>query len=187
MGTAGQHIAQWLSSLGYTVDLYSADFQTLDLSWAKLNKDELLNQLQKIKDIRNNPTLGEVWSKIYVEGYIDFLSSGGSVHIEQYISSKLLDTLLASGPVLTTVNFNVLYNVGRTNNNAHLQTSPDPINGSLMNHFNVLIGEEDGKYIISDPWEKPGTHRVEKELFIAAIQAAQLECDNLVIQIKKHQ
>jgi hypothetical protein len=186
MGTAGQHIAQWLCSLGYEVNLYSADFQTLDLSWETLQKTELLEQLHTIKDVRNNPSLGKKWSKIYVEGYIDFLENGGNLHIEPYISSRLLDTLLTSGPVLTTVNFNVLYNIGRTINNQHLETTPEPMNGKLMNHFNLLIGEEEGAYIISDPWQKPGTHTIAKELFVASIQAAQLECDNLVIQIQNH-
>lgn len=184
MGTAGQHIAQWFNSLGYKVDLYSADFQTLDLTWRDNKSDELLKCLEEIKDIRDIPAMGKVWSKIYVEGYINFIKAGGKLHIQQYISSKLLDSLLVKGPVMTTVNYNVLYNSGRTKTVGHITTDSDPINGRLMNHFNVLTGIKDGKYVISDPWKKPGHHEVEKELFIASIQAAQMECDNLVIQIE---
>lgn len=185
MGTAGQHIAKWFVDLGYKVDLYSADFQILDLAWKKLSRQDLLKQLEKAEAIRNVPCLGKNWSKIYVTGYIDFLKAGGNLHIEQYISSTLLDKLLQSGPVMTTVNYNVLYGSGRSKNIGHLEAESDPINGRLTNHFNVLVGLNRGKYVVMDPWKKPGKHEVEKELFVTAIQAAQMECDNLIIQIKK--
>ena len=187
MGTAGQHIASWLVSLGYNVHLYSADFQTLDYSWRGLDKNTLVERLAEIKDTRTIPALGKEWSQIYVEGYKDYLNAGGNLHIEQYISSKLLDELLEDGPIMTTVNFNLLFGYGRTKTVGHLKTESDPMKGSLMNHFNVLIGEENDRYIISDPWQKPGKHLVAKELFVASIQAAQIECDNLIIQIKQDQ
>lgn len=184
MGTTGQHIAQWLVSKGFKVDLYSADFQTLDLSWQGLEQKELLKKLVEILDIRDIPAMGKEWSKLYVDAYIKLIEAGGRVYVHQYISSELLSKLLKTGPVLTTVNYSVLYNTGRTRNEGLRKDVSDAKNGKIMNHFNILIGETESFYFISDPWKEPGQHKIKKELFIASVQAAQMECDNLVIQIQ---
>jgi hypothetical protein len=43
--------------------------------------------------------------------------------------------------------------------------------------------DENGNFLIADPWEKPGRHVIEADVMVAAIGTAQLECDNQVFQL----
>lgn len=186
-GTSGQQLAIWCLAQGFHVDLYSADFQLLDLSWSSLSKAEMLERLTKAIKVRIAPAIGKDWSSLYLKSYIEFIKSGGTLHIDPYISSSLLNELLENGPVVVTVNFNVLHSVGRTTDIALRKSRADDINGKLANHFVVLYGREHGSYLIDDPWEKPGKHIIEPERLVASISAAQMECDSLIFQLSEKQ
>jgi hypothetical protein len=75
-----------------------------------------------------------------------------------------------------------LYGIGRTNDDSE----PDDVHGKAWNHTIVIYGvDEAGNFLVADPLRKPGRHVIEPERMIAAISTAQIECDNLLIQIKK--
>ncbi len=184
-GTLNQQIATWCISQNFEVEIYSADFQVLDLSWADLPKDELLEKMEATKNARDIPSLGKDWSKIYMQSYIDFVNSGGKLHIRPYLSTELIDALLKSGPTMLCVCYNVFYNSGRSKNVGLRQSEPDDINGRLTNHSIVIYGKnKTGKYLVADPWKKPGLHEAAPEQLLAGMTASQMECDNLLIQLK---
>lgn len=185
-GTITQQLATWCLERGYAVDMYSFDFQTLDLSWADLSNDKLLERLKAAKGVREIPILGKHFTSEYLQSYIDFITAGGALTLEPYVRSQLLYELLAQGPIFASVNFNVLYNSGRSLNTGLRKTKPDDLKGGLINHSLVIYGNtEDGDFLIADPWVEPGKHAVDPERMLGAIAAAQIECDNLVFTVTR--
>lgn len=184
-GTINQHLATWCTEQGFTVDLYTADFQVIDLSWARLSRDDLLARMKKAQNLRNVPGLGKESSEEYMESYASFVKAGGNLHIDPYIGAELLDNLLQEGPLLLCVCPAVLYNTGRSKHVGLRKSVSDDLRGKISNHSIVLYGIDDnGDYLFSDPWE--GDQKVTPEQLVCAIQAAQIECDNLLFQIKKN-
>lgn len=184
-GTITQHLATWCLSQGFDVVMYSSDFQILDLSWQGLSSDELVGKLNAIKGHRDIPVLGKDFSEMYIQSYIDFIQAGGKLHIEPFITTALLDRLLANGPILTSVCMNIFLGLGRRVSNAGLRVDKiDDVNGDLSNHSIVVHGKDDeGKYLVADPWKEQGMYAFDPEKLVLSIQAAQLECDNLLFQI----
>lgn len=185
-GTINQQLAAWCISLGYVVDMYTADFQVIDLSWANLPKKKSLEKMKAAKEKRDIPALGKEGSKIYMQSYIDFLNSGGNLHIKSYITTSLIDSLLANSPLLVGVCYNVLYGTGRSRDVALRKSVPDDLNGKLTNHSIIIYGKDNnGNYMIADPYLEPGRHEIESERLLVSMTAAQMECDNLVIKLRE--
>lgn len=185
LGTLNQQLATWCLSQGFDVELHTADFELVDLSWATLPKQKMLERMELAKDQREIPALGKEWSKNYLQSYVDFVSAGGQLHIEPYMTTTLLDDLLLRGPVLLCVCYNVLYGEGRTKATGLRASKPDDLTGNLTNHSIVLYGKnDDDTYMVADPWREPGLHTVVPECLLAAMSAAQMECDNLLFQLK---
>lgn len=185
-GTINQQLATWCLSEGYEVEMHTADFQIIDLSWAELPKDKLLERMKVARGHRDVPALGKEWSEIYMQSYIDFVEAGGKLYIHPYMTTYLLDSKLATSPLLHCVCYNVLYRTGRDKNIALRKSEPDDLDGKLANHSIVIYGKTDGgNYLIADPYKDPGTHEIEPERLLAAMATAQMECDNLFFQLRK--
>lgn len=185
-GTLNQELATWCIGQGYNVRMYTADFQIIDLSWIGLAKDELLSRMEAAKTHRDIASLGKEVSQRYMQSYSNFVNAGGDLQIVPYMSTKLLDDLLAEGPFIVSVCFNVLHTRGRTKSTGLRESELNDMDGYLANHSVVVRGKDDaGNYLIADPWEKPGFHIVEPERLLAAMDASQMECDNLIYQLRK--
>lgn len=188
-GTINQQLATWCLSLGLSVKLYTFDCQVIDQSWSELSKEAVLERLAARKSGWIVPALGSDWTQAYAQAYIDFLQSGGELHIQPAVTTELLYTLLKDGPILPLVSFSTLYGKGRTriDGDETEKSVPDDVNGRALNHSLVIYGhDEQGRFLVADPWEKPGLHGIEPERMIAAISTAQIECDNLLFQIQKN-
>ncbi|MGB2787407.1 MAG: hypothetical protein WBB94_03425 [Candidatus Saccharimonadaceae bacterium] len=184
-GTINQNLASWSITQGFEVDMYTADFQVIDLSWVDLPKAQLLERMELAKLRRDIPALGKDWSKIYMQSYIDFVNAGGRLFIRPYMTTGLIDSLLPDSPLLTCVCYNVLYGVGRSQSVELRKSESDDLSGKLANHSILIYGKDDSdNYLVADPWEEPGAHVVEPERLLAAMTAAQMECDNLLFQLK---
>lgn len=185
-GTINQQMATWCKSLGFDVVIYTADVQVIDQSWSKLSPTEVIERLEARKSGLKVPSLGDLWNTAYCQAYIEFIQSGGELHIVNAITSNLLYELLNKGPVLPSLSFDTLYGKGRASNIGEKETKPDDINGKAWNHSVVIYGNDDkGNFLVADPFEKPGRHVIEPDVMVAAIGTAQLECDNLVFQLTK--
>lgn len=186
MGTINQEMATWCLSLGFEVSIYTFDCQIIDMAWQKLSKNEILARLEVGLNGWTVPSLGKDWSRAYRQSYIDFLKKGGDLHIQPAVTSGLLYDLLENGPILPCLCDNTLYGTGRTSHDGKEQTVPDDVNGRATNHSIVIYGnDEEGNFLIADPWYKPGRHTISPERMVAAISTAQIECDNLLFQIYK--
>ena len=185
-GTLNQELATWCVKQGYSVKLCTADFQIIDLSWIGLPRDKLLERMEGAKGHRDVPSLGKEISRRYMQSYIDFVKAGGELRIVPYMSTALLDELLARGPIVASVAFSVLHTQGRVQYTGLRQTELDDIDGHLANHSIVVHGRDDaGNYLIADPWQEPGSHTIEPERLLAAMSASQVECDNVLFQLRK--
>lgn len=185
-GSITQHLAIWCLQNGYDVNLYTSDFELVDLSWGSASKAHLLSRLELAKHTKTNTVLGRYWSEVYLQSYIDFIHAGGQLHILPYMSAFMIRKLLTTSPLLVCVNFNVLHTQGRQVHDGHLTSKLDDINGKLANHYIVLQGINDqGKFIYCDSWESPGEFEIDPEHLICAITAAQIESDSIYFQLEK--
>jgi hypothetical protein len=179
-GTITQLLAAWCKNEGYDVSLYTFDCQIIDQTWSGLTPSNISDRLSKsLEGGWTVPGLGEEWSKAYRQAYIDYLKTNSELIIQPAVTSKLLYDLLKQAPMFSTVCINTLYGSGRTKDN-----NLDDIQGRTWNHSIVIYGsDENGAFLIADPIIEPGLHVVEPERMIAAITAAQIECDNLLFQL----
>ncbi len=183
-GTINQQMATWCISLGFDVSLYTFDCQVIDQSWAELPEKKLLERLDARKNGWTVPSLGVVWTRAYAQSYSDFIKAGGKLTIQPAVTTKLLYSLLRNGPILPCLSFSTLYGAGRTENLGEHDSSDNDINGRAWNHSVVIYGnDENGNFLVADPFKKPGMHVVEPERMIAAISTGQIECDNLIFQL----
>lgn len=183
-GTINQQMATWCKSLGFDVVLYTADVQVIDQSWSTLSHEEVIERLEARKSGLKVPSLGDLWNNAYCQAYIEFIQSGGELHIVNAITSNLLYELLKKGPVLPCLSFDTLYGKGKTSNIGKKEAKLDDVNGKAWNHSVVIYGHDDeGNFLVADPWERPGRHIIEPDVMVAAIGTAQLECDNQVFQL----
>jgi hypothetical protein len=184
-GTINQQMATWCLSLGFDVALYTFDCQVIDQSWSKLSGENLLERIEARKNGWVVPSMGDAWTKAYAQSYIDFVKAGGKLTIQPAVTSKLLYELLQDGPLLPCLSYSTLYGVGRTKNFDEHKSTDDDVNGRTWNHSVVIFGnDEHGNFLIADPFKKPGVHTIEPERMVAAISTGQIECDNLVFQLR---
>lgn len=186
-GHINQQMATWCISQGFNVVLYTFDCQVIDQSWSVLPKEGILEQLDSRRHGWIVPSLGKDWTIAYAESYVDFIVERGELVIKPSATTSLLYDLLAKGPVITCVSYSTLYGKGRTRIDDEVEkTILDDIDGQAMNHTIVIYGNDDqGRFLVADPCEKPGLQVIDPERMIAAISTAQIECDNLVFQLSK--
>ena len=184
-GSVTAQLAAWVVTQGYDVEFYSFDSQITDLSWSKLSQQEILEQLKKVKDVRDVKALGgKEWSKLYVQAYIDLIKSGGILHVRPYVTTKLLYALLNKGPVYANIASTTLRGKGRQRMVGLHKSITDDINGTTATHSIVIYGnDEKGNFLIADPWV--GLVVIEPETIAVVITAAQIECDNQVFVIER--
>jgi hypothetical protein len=183
-GTLAQQRAIWCIGQGFKVDFYTADFQLLDLSWAKFSRDELLERMRAVKPLRNVASLGPEFSQMAMQINIDLVEAGGEIHIIQYVTTKLIDELLEKGPICAGVSYAVLHGEGRVRDTGPREVTPDDINGHTSNHSIIIYGrDEQGKYLIADSLKEPGHFALESEHLLCAMTAAQVECENAMFVV----
>lgn len=184
-GTITQQLAAWASGNGFNVTVHTFDSQIIDQSWSELTKDQIIAKLNSsLDDGWVVPGLGKEWSRAYRQSYIDLLEADCKLVIQPSVTTKLLYTLLEDNPIFATIGINTLYGRGRTLDG---DLGYDDIHGRTWNHSIVIYGnDEAGNFFIADPIVKPGLHVVEPERMIAAVTAAQVECDNLLFHLVPH-
>jgi Peptidase_C39 like family len=183
-GTINQQLATYAISLGFSVSLYTFDCQIIDMSWQDLSISEIIDRLEAAKGGWIVPSLGKQWSEAYRQSYIDYLKAGGRLIIQPAVTTQLMYKLLEDGPILPCLCSNTLYGKGKSRSEDSTSSVLDDVNGRAFNHSVVVYGvDEQGNFLIADPWYEPGLHTIEPERMVAAISTAQIECDNLILQI----
>ncbi len=160
-----QELGTWCLQQGFEARLYTFDAAIIDLRWKGLDRKELLEAFQKARAKRSLATLTN--SKNYFKAYADFVATKGELHILAAPDAKLLQELIQKGPFIAAVSNNALHGAG----------------GTITTHAITVYGvNKAGKYMVADP--HAGRVTVTVERLIAAIMAAQVEADNMILQIK---
>ncbi|MEI6850701.1 MAG: hypothetical protein WCK26_01910 [Candidatus Saccharibacteria bacterium] len=186
MGTLLPDIGTWLiKNHGFRAIMHVFDAQIIDRTWAKLNHEELLVMLEKVK-ITGISTARTWYAPYLIDAYVDFLRAGGLMNITK-CTNDLLKSLLDKGTVMAIVNFNYIYDWPRevyNKDTEHYET--DTINGKVTEHAIVLTGYDDGVYYYNDPAEVvSGQKTVNDDVLIGAICTAQINSDNYLLTIEK--
>lgn len=185
-GSSMQQLAVYCIEKGYKVEMYSFDALILDFTWADLSNEDLLEKLEKIKDVRDVASLGKQFTKQYIEEYIDFVSKGGSLIIKPFPTKELLVELLQQGPLCVAVNYTTMQGTGHAKNTGLRADVQDDLENDITTHVVLVYGQdEDGNFMISDPWGDPQQNVLSSDQLIASIMAAQWLCDNILFRIIK--
>ena len=183
VGSITTELVQWCLNQGFKSHLYSFDCQMLDLSWNKLTQEDLKTKINDFSGSRNVLGLGRDYGQRYMDGYAAMITLGGKLAVLPHVTSELIDTLLATGPVYANVCSDVMDNIGRTETVGLRQFQEDDKDGSLHTHSIVVYGKnEDGDYLVADPWRGPRT--LSAETLLCSITMAQIECDNMIFQLQ---
>jgi hypothetical protein len=179
-------VCSWELRNGFAAEMYCSDSELLDLSWASLDSQAQLERMKLARETRTLAALNREMVHTYFDSYIEFVELGGKLTITPYISSELLDKLLVRGPILATFAYSALYGVGRTKTIGLRDSVPDDLRGSTCTHAAVLYGRnENGDYLIADPYRSTQFHVAPRDAVIAAIAAASYSCESHIAVISQ--
>lgn len=185
MGTNIAGLARYALHQGYQATIYTYDQQIMNPRWQPLSQQDLCNALLAAKPHRDVPRLGKEWSERYIQSYVNFIDEGGMLVLHDYPRSSDMYELLRKAPFIATVTHSVLFTMPHSRNIGLREVIEDPnSSGAAINHFVVVYGsDKNGNFLVADPWQKPGRFIIEPERLVAAISAAEIECDNSIMQI----
>lgn len=183
-GSVTAQLADWCQTNGYQVNMFVSDMYILDLSWTNKSTKQIKQALERVKSKRANQLMDSHWVNVYEEAYLSMIKHGSELSSVQFITSKLLNELLEKGPVYVNICSSAHTGRGRTNSTELRKDEIDDLNGRVSTHSVVLYGvDENGDYLISDPWD--GLTTCTPEHMVLSVEAAQVECDNQVFTISK--
>jgi hypothetical protein len=180
-GYTSAELATFAISLGLQVDFYSYDGRVLDYSWQGLDATSLRTRLEVLcESLRSDNAIQGARFR-YAQGYLRFITSGGSLHIRPFPRASEILNLLDTGPLKAGVAYNVLTGEGKRSVGGTL----DPYGGGFGTHSVLIYGHSDERaFLVADPAPGRGASVIEADNLVAAIAAAQIENDNSLFQIK---
>lgn len=182
-GSVTAQLVAWCAQNGLKAHMYSFDCEVLDLSWKSLNKKNLIKKLKEAREYRVAEVFGRHWSRVYIDAYTNMLESGAKLTIQPYVTSELIYKLLEKCPVYANICSTVARGEGRKRNIGLRKSVLDDKDGTISNHSIVIYGnDEDGKFLVADPWD--GLLKVDPEKMVVIITAAQIECDNQIFVVE---
>ena len=185
-GSVTAQLADWCQTQGYQVHMYVSDLYILDLSWKNKSSKEINKRLKEVQSKRTVPIMDKHWVKVYEDAYLSMLEHGSDITITPFITTELVNKLLKNGPVFANICSSALRGRGRdiaSKKDGLRKTKIDDVEGTVNTHSVVIYGKNaEGDYLIADPWD--GLIEVNPEIMVLAIEAAQIECDNQIFQIK---
>lgn len=185
-GGLNQYVGSWALQNGFSVELHTSEFELLDLSWRELRREELIVRIKRVKDSsRVVPALGDEGTRLRLDAFLEFLELGGDLRVHPYLSSALIDSLLARAPLLASVAYSTLYGIGRTRSTGLRESVPDDVQGTVCTHAVVVVGTTaNDEYLISDPYRSVEPLAIAKEQFVAALAAAQYCCESALLVLE---
>lgn len=188
----GGTLAVWLGShalkRGYEAVLYSCNLQLLDPTWFILPYTNLIEKLKAQLLYKNSD------EKLVrtTEAFIEFLSQGGVVKMEDFSREVLRRVLNQGFPILTGLSSTFLYRSAR-------ETPPyqrfDDLRGTSTGHFVILCGYDRETKLVQiadphtqNPYSRTRRYQVHIDRVLCSILLGVLTYDAnfLVIRPKNH-
>ena len=129
---------------GYAVDIYTYNLLVFDPSWFQ-TKTDLIAKLKLQAQHKNSNKLKQA-----TNAYLEFLTAGGNIYLDELQPSLLKEILMKGRPILTGLSATYLYNSPREISETNTY---DDIKGVPVGHFVVISGldEQENKLLIADP------------------------------------
>ncbi len=171
---------------GYDATIYTYNLTVFDPTWFRYSDahlvDKIRSQLQH-KESRKLHTASR--------GYLEFLSLGGKLRMQDLSRDLIVDHLNQSVPVLTGLSSTYLYQDRREVNATQ---EPDDVRGTPQGHFVVLRGYNRDKKLVrvadpyqKNPWSKNLDYEVPIERVICSILLGVLTYDANLLVIRPKQ
>lgn len=166
---------------GYSATLYSWNLQVFDPTWFVPNAPDIAERLKLQIEAKDKPKL-----RMACEAYLEFLSLGGVIRMEEFTGSLFRRYLKKQIPILTGLSATYLYLCAREHG---ANCDPDDVRGYPAGHFVVLCGYDSERRLVlvadpllPNPITETHYYEVEVDRVIRAILLGVLTYDaNLLI------
>lgn len=147
-GTLAVNLANHALRRGYRALILTYNLNVFDPSWFEGIRPNLAERLREQTRAKSEPRLAEA-----TEAYLEFLSLGGELAMEDLTPALLRYWLERGNPLLTGLSATFLYRSPRERGDANLVE--DDIRGVPTGHFVVLSGwdAEQRAVLVADPLE----------------------------------
>jgi hypothetical protein len=147
-GTLAVNLANHALRRGYRALIVTYNLTVFDPSWFSGDRPDLASSLRAQAAAKNDPKLSEATG-----AYLEFLSLGGELTMEDLSPGLLRRWLEQRRPILTGLSATFLYRSAREIGDEKL--SEDDVRGVPTGHFVVLCGwdAEERKVRVADPYQ----------------------------------
>ena len=145
-GTHAVTLANHALRRGYGALIHTYNLTLFDPSWFEGRPGDLAERLRAQAGTKDDPKL-----KVATEAYLEFLSLGGELTMQDLTPGLLRRWLEQDRPILTGLSATFLYRSSREVGNRKLV--PDDVGGAPTGHFVVLCGwdAEERSVRVADP------------------------------------
>ena len=132
-GTLAVMLGRHALERGFDALIYTFNLQVFDPTWfSSSTMADLRERLRAQMDVKSNPKL-----RMACQSYIDFLSEGGIIRMQDLNSALIRKYLQHSVPMITGLSSTYLYQESREIGEGCI---PDDLRGEPTGHFVVLCG-----------------------------------------------
>lgn len=182
-GTSLGHIGTYFQQLGLNPTIHTSDIIIFDPSWHNLTTTEILSKLELRRSHLTHGWYDQPTLTTMVDGYIQYLKSGGKL-VLPIVDSNYLLHYLKEGPLYLVVSYNVLNRCSKYD--FHYEDKQDDILGIPSTHAIIVSGHQNGFFDIVDPDDKFGGYRkISESQLLAAYYLAETDYDCLFMSLKK--
>ena len=169
----------------YSARIYTYNLNVFDPTWFRDGVD-LEQKLRQQMEVKSDEKL-----RLATRGYLNFLSAGGEVRMQDMSTKLLLKYLSREIPILTGLSSTYLYQESREIDGSQ---EPSDIRGVPQGHFVILQGYDRESKLVrvadpysKNPWSKQLDYQVMAERVVSAILLGVLTYDAnfLVIRPKR--
>lgn len=152
-GTIAVNLANHALRRGYRAWIYTVNLGLFDPTWFANRPVDLSQKLRERLAARGEAKLDQV-----VDGYLEFLSLGGELRMQDLTVDLFQEWLERDRPILTGLSATFLYRCAREVGESTLVA--DDIRGEPTGHFVVLCGWDAARrhICIADPYADPAAH-----------------------------
>lgn len=180
-GTLAVYLGLEALGEGMGATLYSYNLAIFDPTWERLDRDELIDRLER----RAKLVEGERLRRI-TRAYAEFLRAGGTVLLPELDRKLLVDLLSAGQPIITGLSATYLYRTPR-----ELHEEYDDVRGYPVGHFVVISGYDRARdrFMVVDPsphtpYSPTGVYPVPAERLLAAILLGDATYDAVLLVLE---
>jgi hypothetical protein len=185
-GTLAAYLGLHALQRGHRASIYTYNLELFDPTWFVDGESEIEDRLRQQVQAKSSPRLLAA-----TEAHLEYLRSGGDVHLEELGPELIRSTLSRGFPIMTGLSATYLYGCAREVYDTSGVARYDSINGLPTGHFVVVHGYDPGSdsVLVADPYPDnpigPGlNYRVGIMRLLGAIMLGVLSYDGNLLVIE---